>query len=161
MHAQPSSGAWCLIFGWPFRLLSYFMCANSEGSGETARMRRLTWAFAGRLCGSYLTVLLDPAHFVGFVLPQLICFFMFFFKGRQSCMLQFLGRGCLLELIWYFRKKNLHKRYTFTVFSLTIAPAVNGLSSASNSAFSNCWQKLWHSYWSISRAMPRWSLKGV
>ena len=27
------------------RLLPYFMCANSEGSGETARMRRLTWAF--------------------------------------------------------------------------------------------------------------------
>ena len=29
------------------------MCANSEGSGETARMRRLVWAFAGRLCGKY------------------------------------------------------------------------------------------------------------
>ena len=28
----------------------YFMCANSEGSGETARMRRLARAFAGRLC---------------------------------------------------------------------------------------------------------------
>ena len=26
------------------------MCANSKGPGETARMRRLTWAFAGRLC---------------------------------------------------------------------------------------------------------------
>ena len=31
----------------------YFMCANSEGSGETARMRRLPWFFAGRLCGKY------------------------------------------------------------------------------------------------------------
>ena len=29
------------------------MCANSEGSGETARMRRLAWAFAGRLCDKY------------------------------------------------------------------------------------------------------------
>ena len=29
------------------------MCANSEGSGETARMRKLAWAFAGRLCGKY------------------------------------------------------------------------------------------------------------
>ena len=28
----------------------YFMFANSEGSGETAWMRRLAWAFAGRLC---------------------------------------------------------------------------------------------------------------
>ena len=32
------------------RLLPYFMCANNEGSGETARMRRLAWALAGRLC---------------------------------------------------------------------------------------------------------------
>ena len=29
------------------------MCANSEGSGETARMRRLAWVFAGRLCDKY------------------------------------------------------------------------------------------------------------
>ena len=36
-----------------------FICVNSEGSGEpvhpgeTARMRRLTWAVAGRLCDKY------------------------------------------------------------------------------------------------------------
>ena len=36
-----------------FCLFQYFMCANSEGSGETARMRRLAWAFAGRLCDKY------------------------------------------------------------------------------------------------------------
>ena len=29
------------------------MWANSEGSGETAPMRRLAWAFAGRLCDKY------------------------------------------------------------------------------------------------------------
>ena len=29
------------------------MCANSEGSGKTARMRRLAWAFAGRICDKY------------------------------------------------------------------------------------------------------------
>ena len=29
------------------------MCKNSEGSGETAQMRRLAWAFAGRLCDKY------------------------------------------------------------------------------------------------------------
>ena len=29
------------------------MCANSEGSGETARMRKLAWAFAGRFCDKY------------------------------------------------------------------------------------------------------------
>ena len=52
-HAQQSSGARCLIFGWTLRLFPYFMCANSEGSGETARMHRLAWAFAGRLCDKY------------------------------------------------------------------------------------------------------------
>ena len=29
------------------------MCANSDGSGMTAQMRRFTWAFAGRLCDKY------------------------------------------------------------------------------------------------------------
>ena len=43
----------CLILGRTLRLLPYFMFANSEGSDETARMRRLAWAFAGRLCDKY------------------------------------------------------------------------------------------------------------
>ena len=34
-------------------LLPYFMCTNSEGSGETARMRMLASAFAGHLCDKY------------------------------------------------------------------------------------------------------------
>ena len=37
-HAQQSTGALHLIFGRILRLLLYFMCANSEGSGETARL---------------------------------------------------------------------------------------------------------------------------
>ena len=40
-HAQPLSGARCLIFGRTLCLLPYFMCANSDGSNETVRMRRL------------------------------------------------------------------------------------------------------------------------
>ena len=48
---------WDLIVSVPDHCLSfyfpYFMCANSEGSGETAQMRRLAWAFAGRLCDKY------------------------------------------------------------------------------------------------------------
>ena len=28
-------------FGWTLRLLPYFMCVNSEDSGETVQMRRL------------------------------------------------------------------------------------------------------------------------
>ena len=41
------------MFGRTLRLLPYFMYVNSEGSGETARMRRLTWAFAGSLCDMF------------------------------------------------------------------------------------------------------------
>ena len=41
VHAQPSSVARYLIFGRTLRLLPYFMCANSEGSGETVQMHRL------------------------------------------------------------------------------------------------------------------------
>ena len=52
-RAQPSSGGRCLIFSRTLRLLPYFMCANSEGSGEAERMRRLAKAFAGRLCDKY------------------------------------------------------------------------------------------------------------
>ena len=41
-------------FGQTLRLLPYFMCANSVGTGETARMRNLVaWAFAVRLCDKY------------------------------------------------------------------------------------------------------------
>ena len=53
VHAQPSSGARCLIFGRTLRLLLYIMYANNEGSGETAQMLRLAWAFAGRICDKY------------------------------------------------------------------------------------------------------------
>ena len=42
----------CCLVG-PFVHFHIFMCANSEGSGETARMRSLTLAFAGRLCDKY------------------------------------------------------------------------------------------------------------
>ena len=50
-HARPSSGARCLIFG----LLPHFMCANSEGSGETARDAQacLSHRWDSRLCDKY------------------------------------------------------------------------------------------------------------
>ena len=42
---MPSTGARCLIFGWTLRLLPYFMCANNEGSGETAQIHlSLRWS---------------------------------------------------------------------------------------------------------------------
>ena len=49
MHSHPVGlDVWFLVG--PIIYLPYFMRANSEGSGETARMRRLVWAIAGRLC---------------------------------------------------------------------------------------------------------------
>ena len=48
--ARPSGGAGCLVFGRALRLLPCFVCAGSGGSGGAARLRGLTWAFAGRLC---------------------------------------------------------------------------------------------------------------
>ena len=41
------------FFGRTLRLLTNFMCANSEDSGKTTRMRRLAWAFADRLYDKY------------------------------------------------------------------------------------------------------------
>ena len=53
MHVQQSTEATRLMFCQTLRLLPYFMCANSEGSGATAWMRSLAWAFAVRLCDKY------------------------------------------------------------------------------------------------------------
>ena len=36
------------------------MCANSEGSGRIARMHRLAWAFASRLCDKYHNLMSRP-----------------------------------------------------------------------------------------------------
>ena len=47
MHShQVGIDVW--FFDRTLRLLSYFLFANIDGSGETARMRRLAWVFAGR-----------------------------------------------------------------------------------------------------------------
>ena len=52
IHSNPL-GLHIWFFGQTFRLLPYVKFANSEGSGETAQMRSLTWAFAGRLCDKH------------------------------------------------------------------------------------------------------------
>ena len=55
VHARPSSGARCLIFG----LLPHFMCAKCEGSGETAQdaQARLSHRWDSRLCDKYQNLL--------------------------------------------------------------------------------------------------------
>ena len=42
------------------------MCGNSEGSGETGRMHRLAWAFAGRLCDKYQNLM----SWLNFLFPE-------------------------------------------------------------------------------------------
>ena len=48
-HAQTFSGARDLAFCLKVSLDSLLVWASSEGSGETARMRRLAWTFAARI----------------------------------------------------------------------------------------------------------------
>ena len=52
-HAQPFRGARDLAFCLKVPLDSLLEWASSEGSGETARMRRLAWTFAARIGDKY------------------------------------------------------------------------------------------------------------
>ena len=52
-HAQPFRGARDLAFCLKVHLDSLLVWASSKGSGETARMRRLAWTFAARICDKY------------------------------------------------------------------------------------------------------------
>ena len=59
-HAQPFRGARDLAFCLKVSLDSLLVWASSEGSGETARMRRLAWAFAARIGDKYQIRLMRP-----------------------------------------------------------------------------------------------------
>ena len=52
-HAQPFRGARELAFFLKVPLDLLLVWASSEGSGETARMRRLAWTFAARIGDKY------------------------------------------------------------------------------------------------------------
>ena len=52
-HVQPFRGARDLAFCLKVPLDSLLIWASSEGSGETARMRRLAWTFAARIGYKY------------------------------------------------------------------------------------------------------------
>ena len=54
-HAQPFRGDRDLAFCLKVPLYSLLVWASSEGSGETARMRRLAWTFAARIGYKYQT----------------------------------------------------------------------------------------------------------
>ena len=59
-HAQPFRGARDLTFCLKVPLDSLLVWASSEGSGETARMRRLAWTFAARIGDNYQIRLARP-----------------------------------------------------------------------------------------------------
>ena len=59
-HAQPFRGARDLAFCLKVPLDSLLVWASSEGSGETARMRRLAWTFAARIGDKYQIRLARP-----------------------------------------------------------------------------------------------------
>ena len=62
-HAQPFRGARDLAFCLKVPLDSLLVWASSEGSGETARMRRLAWTFAARIGDKYQIRLARPILF--------------------------------------------------------------------------------------------------
>ena len=61
-HAQPFRGARDLAFCLKVPLDSLLVWASSEGSGETARMRRLAWTFAARIGDKYQIRLARPKY---------------------------------------------------------------------------------------------------
>ena len=64
-HAQPFRGARDLAFCLNVPLDSLIVWASSEGSGETARMRRLAWTFAARIGDKYQIRLAWPKLSLG------------------------------------------------------------------------------------------------
>ena len=59
-HVQPFRGARDLVFCLKVPLDSLLVWASSEGSDETARMRRLAWTFAARIGDKYQIRLARP-----------------------------------------------------------------------------------------------------
>ena len=59
-YAQPLRGVRDLAFCLKVPLDSLLVLASSEGSGETARMRRLAWTFAARIGDKYQIRLSRP-----------------------------------------------------------------------------------------------------
>ena len=67
-HAQPSRGARDLAFCLKVSLDSLLIWASSEGSDETARMRRLAWTFAARIGYKYQIRLTRSVWFLAWAL---------------------------------------------------------------------------------------------
>ena len=71
-HAQPFRGAGDLAFCLKVPLDSLLVWASSEGSGETARMRRLAWTFAARIGDKYQIRLARPNLYMNRVMRKVV-----------------------------------------------------------------------------------------
>ena len=80
------------------------MCANSEVSGETARMRRIAWAFAGRLC--------DKCHNLMSWLPRYHSVPKGQIKYRSSCYFSDCILGVNPITIINFSSNSMQKHWT-------------------------------------------------
>ena len=69
-HAQPFREARDLAFCLKVPLDSLLVWASSGGSGETARMRRLAWTFAARICDKYQIRLTRSKWFAGDIIDN-------------------------------------------------------------------------------------------
>ena len=85
-HAQSFRGARDLAFCLKVPLDSLLVWASSEGSGETARMRRLAWTFAARIGDKYQIRLTRS-------ITMLICWKLIFFipTARTSIFILYVS----------------------------------------------------------------------
>ena len=106
-HAQPFRGARDLAFCLKVPLDSLLVWASSEGSGETARMRRLAWTFAARIGDKYQIRLAWPNFRWIFSNLYFHQYWQMIFQTAFNCLCQlllleivcihFLGCLCLLQ----------------------------------------------------------------
>ena len=89
-HAQPFRGARDLAFCLKVPLDSLLVWASSEGSGETARMRRLAWTFAARIGDKYQIGLTRSIY--KFRLLEILKFF-----SNTFSLAQYVGENFLNE----------------------------------------------------------------
>ena len=94
-HAQPFRGARDLVFCLKVPLDSLLVWASSEGSGETARMRRLAWTFAARIGDKYQIRLMQSIYLFYFTLFYCILFIHCFERVTLLALLTFLPSGPL------------------------------------------------------------------
>ena len=106
-HAQQFRRARDLVFCLKVPLASLLVWASSEGSGETARMRRLAWTFAARIGDKY-QIRLTRSIYWSLIL---VYFHLFIFKYVDRSFLEdslYLNyRSALFHLFIYRKLKSL------------------------------------------------------